>query len=214
MLDDLIKPAIQVDPLGCKAIAHAWNAWNVVSGFAAERRQIRVLFRGDMVFLHHRIGSHMFQVFEMMPRIQHGDVVVDELERVTVSGQYQRAIASFVSHARQRADHVITLISGFFDERDAQRIKHLLNQRQLRKQIFRSRISRAFILRQHRIAERAAFDVESDGKMIGMLSIDHLRKHGGETPDGIGCLTCGCTEILYGQGKKSAERQGMAVNDQ
>ncbi len=55
----------------------------------------------------------MFQVFEMMPRIQHGDVVVDELERVTVARQYQRAIASFVSHARQRADHVIAFISGF-----------------------------------------------------------------------------------------------------
>ena len=86
MLDDLVKPAIQVDPLGREAIAHAWNAWNVVSGFATERRQIRVLFRGDMVFLHHRIGSHMLQVFEMMPRIQHSDVVVDELERITIAG--------------------------------------------------------------------------------------------------------------------------------
>ena len=167
-----------------------------------------------MIFLLHGIRGHMFEVFEMVAGIQHGDVVVDELERVTVSRQYQRAIASFVSHARQRADHVITLISGFFNERDTQRIKHLLNQRQLRKQIFRSRISRTFILRQHRIAERAALDVESDGKMIGMLSIDHLRQHGGKTPDGIGCLACGCTEILYGQGKKSAERQRMAVNDQ
>jgi hypothetical protein len=50
--------------------------------------------------------------------------------------------------------------------------------------------------------------------MIRMFRVDHLRQHGGEAPDGVGRLTCGCTEILYGQGKKSAERQGMAVNDQ
>ena len=86
VLDDLVKSAIQVDPFGRESIAHAGNAGNVVGGFATKRGKIRILLRRDVVFLHHRVGSHVLQIFEMMPRIQHGDVVVDELERVTIAG--------------------------------------------------------------------------------------------------------------------------------
>ena len=86
MLDNLVKSAIQVDPFGRESIAHAGNAGNVVGGFATKRGKIRILLRRDVVFLHHRVGSHVLQIFEMMPRIQHGDVVVDELERVTIAG--------------------------------------------------------------------------------------------------------------------------------
>ena len=86
MLDNLVKSAIQVDPFGRESIAHAGNAGDVVGGFATKRGKIRILLRRDVVFLHHRVGSHVLQIFEMMPRIQHGDVVVDELERVTIAG--------------------------------------------------------------------------------------------------------------------------------
>ena len=86
MLDNLVKSAIQVDPFGRESIAHAGNAGDVVGGFATKRGKIRILLRRDVVFLHHRVGSHMLQIFEMMPRIQHCDVVVDELERITIAG--------------------------------------------------------------------------------------------------------------------------------
>ena len=86
MLDNLVKSAIQVDPFGRESIAHAGNAGDVVGGFATKRGKIRILLRRDVVFLHHRVGSHVLQIFEMMPRIQHCDVVVDELERVTIAG--------------------------------------------------------------------------------------------------------------------------------
>ena len=51
------------------------------------------------------------------------------------------------------------------------------------------RVASSFVLRQHLVAERAALHIECDGKMVWMFGIDHLRKHGGESPDRVGGLT-------------------------
>ena len=174
MFDDLVKSSIQVDPFRGETVTHARNAGNVVGRFSAKRGQIRVLLRCDVVFLLHCLGGHMLQVFEMMPRIENCDVVVDQLECVAVSGEHQRAVSGLVAHRGQRSDHIIAFITWFFDEGDTQCGKHLLDQRQLGEQFLRRGIAGSLVLRQHLAAERSALNVERDGEMIRLFGIDHL----------------------------------------
>ena len=61
----------------------------------------------------------MLQILEMMTWIQHGDVVIDQLEGVTVAGKHQRTVSGLVSHGRQGANHVVALIAGLFDIGDS-----------------------------------------------------------------------------------------------
>ncbi len=127
VFDDLLKSAVLVDPFGRESVADSGNAGDVVSGFSAQGGQIRVLRGRDMIFLLHGIRGHMFEVFEMVAGIQHGDVVVDQLESITVAGQHQCAVACLVAHAGERAYHIVTFVTGFFDVCDAQGRQHLLD---------------------------------------------------------------------------------------
>lgn len=55
----------------------------------------------------------MLQVFEVMARVQHGDVVIHQLESVSVTGQYQCVVTGLVSHGGEGGDHVVAFESRF-----------------------------------------------------------------------------------------------------
>ena len=149
-----------------------------------------------------------------MPRVQYGDPVVHELECVSVAGQDECLVFRLFAHRGERADHVIAFESRLFDVGDTQCVEHLLDDRQLAEQVLGGGVARAFVLRQHGVAERAAFDVECDGEMVGLLRVDHLGEHGREAPDRVGGLTGGGGEVFHGKSEERAERQRMAINDQ
>ena len=156
----------------------------------------------------------MLQVFEVVTGVQHGHPIIHKLERVSVAGQDERLVFRLFAHGGKRADHIVALVTGFFDICDAQRVKHALDKRQLAEQILRGGVACAFVLRQHGVAEGAAFDVECNGEVIGLLRIDHLGEHGREAPDRVGGLAGRGGEVLYGKSEERAERQRMAINDQ
>ena len=214
VFDDLVEPAELVDPLGGESVTHTRHAGDVVRGLAAQRGQIGVLRRRHMVLLFDRLRCHVLEVLEVVAGVQHGDVLVDQLEGVTVAGKHQRAVSGALPHGGQGADDVVALVAGFLDVGDAQGLEHLLDQRQLAEQFLGRGLARPLVLRQQVVAERAALDVERHGEVIGPLRFDDLREHGGEAPDRVCRLSGGRAEVLDRQGKKSAERQGMAVYDQ
>lgn len=63
-----------------------------------------------MVFVKHRLWVHVLEVFEMVPWIQHRDVVVDELEGVAIAREHQCLVPRLLTHGGQGGDHVITLV--------------------------------------------------------------------------------------------------------
>ena len=212
--DDAVEAAVLVDPLGGEPVADARHAGDVVGRLAAQRGQIRVLGGRHMVFLLDGLRRHVLEVLEMVPRIQHGDVVVDQLEGVAVAGQHQRAVAGPVAQRGERADHVVALIAGLFDIGHAEGLEHALDQRQLGEQLLGRRLARALVLGQHLVAEGAALDVERHGETVGPLRVDDLGQHGRETPHRVRGLAGLGAEVFNGKSEKSAERQRVAVNDQ
>lgn len=214
MLANAVEGTELVDPLGRKAVAYAGHTGNIVGGFASECRQIRILCGSDFVFVDDGLRRHMLQVFEVMARVQHGDVVIHQLESVSVTGQYQCVVTGLVSHGGEGGDHVVAFESRLLDVGDAEGREHALNQWQLGEQLFGSRLTGAFVLRKHLIAECAALHIEGDAQMVGLLRIDHLREHGGKTPDGVGGLAAGGAEVVDRQGEKCTEGQRVAVHHQ
>ena len=88
------------------------------------------------------------------------------------------------------------LLTAFPDVGDAQRREHLLDERQLGEQVLRRRFAGALVLRQHLVAEGAALHVERDREMVGLLAVQHLGQHRGETPYRVRGLSGLSTEIF------------------
>ena len=196
VFDDLVEPAELVDPFGGESVTYPRHAGDVVRGLAAQRGQIGVLRRRHMVLLLDRLRRHVLEVLEVVAGVQHGDVLVDQLEGVTVAGKHQRAVSGALPHGGQGADDVVALIAGFLDVGDAQGLEHLLDQRQLAEQFLGCGLARPLVLRQQIVAERAALDVERHGEVVGPLRFDDLREHGGEAPDRVRRLSGGRAEVL------------------
>ena len=196
VLDDTLKSAVLVDPLRREPVADAGHAGDVVGSLATQRRKIRVLRGADMVLVLHRLRRHVLEVLEVMPGIQHGDALVDQLEGVAVAGQHQRVVSGPLPHRGERGDDVVALIPLLFDVGDAQRREHLLDERQLGEQVLRRRFAGALVLRQHLVAEGAALHVERDREMVGLLAVQHLGQHRGETPYRVRGLSGLSTEIF------------------
>ena len=61
---------------------------------------------------------------------EHGHVVTDQLERVTVAGADQHVKAGCFSAGSHSADHIVGLIA-FLSSRDVEGLEHLLDQVEL-----------------------------------------------------------------------------------
>ena len=196
VFDDLVEPAELVDPFGGESVTHTRHAGDVVRGLAAQRGQIGVLRRRHVILLLDRLRCHVLEVLEVVAGVQHGDVLVDQLEGVTVAGKHQRAVSGALPHGGQGADDVVALVAGFLDVGDAQGLEHLLDQRQLAEQFLGRGLARPLVLRQQVVAERAALDVERHGEVVGPLRFNDLREHGDEAPDRVRRLSGGRAEVL------------------
>ena len=174
VFDDLVEPAELVDPFGGESVTYPRHAGDVVRGLATQRGQIGVLRRRHMVLLLDRLRCHVLEVLEVVPGVQHGDVLVDQLEGVAVAGKHQRTVSGALPHGGQGADDVVTLVTGFLDVGDAQGLEHLLDQRQLAEQFLGRGLARPLVLRQQVVAERAALDVKRHGKVVGLFVFDDL----------------------------------------
>ncbi len=214
VLDDARQGPVLVDPFGGVAVADARDPGDVVGRLTPQRREIGILAGVHPVLLLDGLRGHVFEVLEMVARVQHGHAVIHQLEGVPVPRQHQRAVSRTLPHRRHGADDVITLVPRHFDIGDAQGRQQSLDERQLGQQILRRGVSRALVLRQHGVAKRAALHVEGHGEMIRRLGIDDLGEHGDETPYRIGGLAGGRGKVLDRQCEERTECQGMSVYDE
>ena len=75
------------------------------------------------------------EVADSLARIQDGHPVADELEGVAVAGADQHVEALRLGALDQGGDHVVRLVAGRSDDRDAQGVQHLADQRDLRAEL-------------------------------------------------------------------------------
>ena len=79
-VDDVVEPVVLDDPLGGRLRADAGHAGQVVGGLPHERRELGVAGRRQAVALLDRGRSHPLHLGDAAHRVDHGRVVVDQLE--------------------------------------------------------------------------------------------------------------------------------------
>ena len=103
-VDQLFQRAELADPLGRGLLPHPRDTGQVVAGVAAHRGEVRVLGRGEGVLLLDRGRGEAGHVGNAAAGHQHGHVVVDELEHVTVAADDEHVHALGLGLGGQRGD--------------------------------------------------------------------------------------------------------------
>ena len=111
---DLVDPVDQggqrpelLDPLGRGLLADAGDAGQVVAGVTAQRREVGVLRRRQAVLVLDLLRGESANVADCRGVVEHGDVVVDELERVAVAGDDEDVHAVLGGLGGEGGDHVV-----------------------------------------------------------------------------------------------------------
>ena len=201
MLDDLVQRAELRDPLGRRLRPDPGDAGQVVAGLTDQRGQVAVALRADAVSLGHRGRVHPGQFGDATDRVEHGDLVADQLEHVAVATADQHLEAGVAGPAGERRDDVVGLVAGLLHHRDAQRRQHLLDQADLPLERRRARRPAGLVLGVLLGAERVPGDVEGDRDVRGLLVAQHVDQHGGEAVDGVRHLP-GLRGQVRGQGEE------------
>ena len=120
--DDAVEAAVLNDPLGGGLVADAGHAGQVVAGLADQGGLVAVEARGNAVFRLDGLGGHPPDLGDAADRVQNGDVLAGELERVAVAGGDDHLHARLAGLGGERGDDVVGLVAGLFHHRDAQRL--------------------------------------------------------------------------------------------
>ena len=214
MGDQAVDVAVLDDPLGRRLRSDARDAGQVVAGLADQGGEVPVPLGADPVPLHDRRRIDPGQVGDALARVQHGDPVTDELERVPVAGADEHLVALVPGLAGQRGDHVVGLVPGQLHGRYPQRVEHLVHQAHLAEERRRGLRPAGLVLLVPLGAERAAGHVEGHRDVRGSLVAQHVDQHRGEPEDGVGRLTGRGGEVLHRQGEERAVGQGVPVEQQ
>ena len=111
-------------------LADAGDAGKAVGRIAAEGGEVGVLARQHFVLRHDDRVGHDLEVAHAAGGIDHPDVagVIDQLEEVAVAGD---DVDGERRPRREGADHVVGLVLGGADDRDAERVERLADHRHL-----------------------------------------------------------------------------------
>ncbi len=214
VVEEVGEGAVLLDPLGGGLLADTRDVGQVVGRVAAQSREVRVLLRGEAVLLLHGRRREAVQVGHAAHRVEHGDVVVDQLEVVTVTGDDERLVAERLSRGGERGEDVVGLVVLHAQRLDAECLQHLLEDVHLTLELRRGGLALGLVLREHLGAEGLAAHVEGDGDVARLFLGENVRQHGEEAVDGVGVLAPGRREVLGGEGVEGTERHGVAVDEQ
>ena len=109
--DELGQAAVLGDPLGGGLVTDLRNPRQVVGVVPAQRGDVRVLGRRDAVLRLDRLGREARELRDALDRIEHGDGVGNELQRVAVTGTDEDpGIARVRGARREGGDDVVGLV--------------------------------------------------------------------------------------------------------
>jgi hypothetical protein len=143
-------------PLGCRLLADARDVRQVVAGIPAQRGEVRVLRRRQPVAGHHRVRVDPAELGDSACRVEHRDVVADQLERVAVTRGHEHPVALRLGLRGERGDDVVGLEVVDREERDRQRREDVLDEVDLPAEVVRRRTPVGLVLREPLGAERDA----------------------------------------------------------
>ena len=211
--EHFVEAAVGGDPLHGRFLADFVDADEVVAGLADERGDIRILRRLDAVSLEHGVAIVAFELGDPARiGVQQGDVVIDHLDRVAVTGHDQHAIPLLRTLRGERGEDVVGLEVFFGDRDDTHGVQRLLEERDLTDELGWRLATGAFVLGILAGAKGVTRDIESDTEVRGFLFLEQIDQHGDEAVNRIGVLTVSILETIDREGVKRPERQRVAVD--
>ena len=163
VVDQRLQRPVLGDPLCRGLLPHTGDAGQVVAGIAAQRREVGVLLRGQPVLVDDRIRGEPGQLADPFTRVQHGDVIADQLQRVTVTADDQDAVSVVLGLGGQRGNDVVGLETRLGEHGDAERDQHLLGDVDLSAEFVGCGRPACLVLRVLVDAEGLPGDVEGRG---------------------------------------------------
>ena len=212
MCRKILQPVVHFQPLGGGFRSDARYAWQVVAGLADQRRQVGVSGRGGEIALLYRLGRHPSQIRNSFAWIQHGHVVTDELEFVTVAGTDQHVKVGCFSTGGHSGDHIVGFKAFLLQVGDIESLEHLLDEIELTPELIGSGGAVGLVFAVDLGAEGMTRDVEGDDKMGWLLVPQHIDQHRRESEHPVGVLAGPSREVLDWKRKERPVGNGVAID--
>ena len=147
----------------------ARHAGNVVRSIAPQRQdvtdQLRIL---DAVFLADRLPADDFDTVVAFLFVDL-TVVAHQLSVVLVGRNHENVVTRLDALVRERADHIVGLVTGHLQHRNTHRLDDPLDIRHRQQDILRRFGTVGLVFGENFAAETAAFRVERDAQQVGMF---------------------------------------------
>ncbi len=213
-LDEVGERTELVDPLRGGLLTDAGDAREVVRRVTAQRREVGVLAGREAVLLGDLLRREARQLRDALGRVEHGDVVGDQLEGVAVTGDDQDLEAGRLRLGGERRDDIVRLIAVHGEAHRVHRVEHLADQLDLALELVRRLGAVRLVVGELLGAPRLARDVEGHREVRGRLVTQGVRQHRREAVDRVRRLARGGREILRGQREERPVRQGVPVHEE
>src|SRR4029453_8552661 len=215
VLQDALQATVEGDPLGGSLWPPARSARKVVRGFAHQGCKVRIQGRLDEVLLFNGGGIQLGDVAHALFGVEHKHVVIDELEGVPIPRDQEDLKAGSVRLGSKGGQDVVSLVAGQRNGLDTPCLHDPRDQRDLALELRRRRVAATLVLAVLGLAERGVVrDIKRDGDVRGLLVLDQVDQHGGESVHGVGVLASGSREVFSRKGVEGPECHGMAIQDQ
>ena len=213
-VDQVLERAELHDPLGRGLLADAGDGGQVVARVAAQRGEVRVLGRGQPVLLHQGGRVVALHVGHAAAVVEHGHVVVDELEGVAVAGDDEDVVARRAGLRGEGGDDVVGLVAGGGQVADAERVKNLEDEADLAAELVRGLRPAGLVLDVLLVPEGRLGPVERHRHPGRLLVPQDVDEHRGEAVDGVGGLARRGREVLHREREERPVRQRVPVEQQ
>ncbi len=213
-IDEVGEAPELTDPLGRRLLAHAGDAGQIVARIPAQRGEVRVLGGGESVLLLDGLGGEPGQLRHAALRVQHGDVIGDQLQCVAISGDDEHPIPERGGLRREGRDDVVGLVALLRHHRDAHRVEDILGDVDLPLELVGRGTALRLVRRVQFGAERLAAHIECRGDVCGLLVAQQVDQHRREPVHRVGGLAAGGAEVLGRQRVEGAERERVPVEKQ
>ena len=211
VVDERLQRSVFGDPLRRRLLANSRDAGQVVARVAAQRGKVRILLGRQAVLLDHSRRSEPGQFANAFTRVEHGDVVADQLQRIAVAGNDQHLVALFFGLCRQRGDQVVGFEARLSEYRNTQCRKDFLGDVDLPAELVGGGRAVGLVFRVSLGAERLPRHVERGSHVGRRFVAQQVDQHRGEPVHRVGGQPALSFEILRGQRVERAIRQRIAV---
>src|SRR5438477_95028 len=165
------------------------------------------------------MGAHQIDLGDPAPVEQDRDGaasvrgVAGQLEEVTIRRDDHGVDALVARLLGERPERVIGLVPLDPDDRDPQRVEHLLDERQLRSEVRRRLAAAGLVLGVHLQANGRLARVEGHRDQVGLLLREELDQHGGEPVHGVGHRAAAGGECRR-EREEGSVREAVAVQEE